>query len=95
MPSYAKFSSVVFAASPLWSNVTATKQRVKSETGTQKTFLFSEAIFRMESPGGSGTGHTRAFAYRCHLSIKIRCFGRHGFSATQLRIEIGPRGNER
>jgi hypothetical protein len=39
---------VVFAAS-LWSNVTATKQRVKSETGTQKTFLFSEPVEQLSS----------------------------------------------
>jgi hypothetical protein len=29
---------------PLWSKATATKQQMKSETGTQKSFLFNEPV---------------------------------------------------
>ena len=29
---------------PLWSNVTTTKQQMKSETGTQRSFLFNEPV---------------------------------------------------
>jgi hypothetical protein len=39
-----KFSSVVFAASPLWSNVTAAKQQIEIGNGDTEDFLVSEPV---------------------------------------------------
>jgi hypothetical protein len=51
-----KFSSVVFAASPLWSNVTATKQQIEIADGGNHRRVMASARFIV--------GETRTFRSR-------------------------------